>query len=869
MSLKDRTLHIQRYKTIRLLGKGGFGDVYLGWDCQLERHVALKIIRKMNENLLSEAKALAKFSHENIVAIYDIIEWEGHSAIVMEYVESDSPFTLESLKYLPIDKFLEFYTPLLDGVDAIHSAGLLHGDIKISNILLDKSGKLKLTDFGLSQYNQPKNHSIMQLKNKAAVMSHISRANNIDVCSESVGNGSKIKGSWECLSPEQLQDQPLTTATDVFSLGIILFSAIYGCHPFEVRNDPSGTRKRLVKGVDFSHYEVNNSTLSPFVGICREMLGMNPKRRPSVHEVKEVFSSFSVLRVSDSSCSLTSETLEITPSKNGENKIKNILIFLVASIALCSFIFVFFGDTFKKPKATLVIPTLIDSLDVNNQDVITHSDVKDLLAEKEKALAIVVDDGLMDSVLSDTKRRLVSKREWRGDRNWHQVAESLLVDEIIFGEVSCQKVELCTLNIFVYNYDQNKVVQNKVAEVPSKNILEMSEVVQTITGNILGKSRVGQKLHPVSDSTLKKYLEYRTNSQHLSQESLLDAMESLVKNNKNFDVATAYLGRLYLEQYGRTKEVVWLKKTKSTADLIGNTIGGMELLYGVYLEQKKIEKARAVLKQLGQLPAIDHTYLVLKKSMIMFEAGEKQEAIKYLLQESSIRKNERYFHTLAYMYKSLARYQKVFECVGEWLKLNPSSREAQEYHLISTIHLGKLDEALSIGLLLNSKYDNPLVLENLSLIYLLKGNFKESIAALSKLMKVNPDNRIIVYNLAEAYLGNNNIERANQLFYRFIEITTELGELQWRDHAYLAQAYAHLGYVTEALLSLQDMSEKALMSDDADDGMYYLLSSYIYALLGQNQAAVVNGVKALKKGQGYHWFNLPWLTNLRKGLDNY
>ncbi|GLS25289.1 serine/threonine-protein kinase [Marinibactrum halimedae] len=857
-------LEENRYNITKLLGKGGFGEVYLAWDNQLERQVALKVIHKYAGDLKQEAKALAKLSHENIVGIYDIIQWESSPAIVMEYIDSGISFTPERLKHLTLAEFLSFYLPLLAGVEAIHEQHLIHGDIKLSNILIDHRGKVKLTDFGLAQHESCNNNHSHSQQN-----TFDSKENEENTVSD------KIVGSWECLSPEQLRNKPLTAATDIFSLGTILFSALFGYHPFVITGDSQATRKAIETGAKFHGITPKNKELEPFIHICQQMLQINPKRRPTIKQVQALFQPYGEF-VTTNALGIASEetqSLDASPDNTWVSVLKQrstVITTLIFAGAIAATISGYFR-VFEPIKSTLVIPTLAESLAHSNKvdkdgKPITP-ELQKILVEKEKAMTVIMDDELTDSVLADPKRRLVTKREWRGNRDWQQVAESLLVDEIVFGQTQCNEFESCRFTLSKYSRKERKVVDNVSIDTPTDNILEVSEVISSMTDNMLGGYRNENTEKRATQEELEHYLRYRANLDKLSNTELITALEGMIEKGTSFNTAYAYLGKLYLKEYEVTREHDWLLKTKTIADRISHTISGLELLFWMNIEKKQFTKAQEILDQIRQLPAIDQSYLVLRNSFLKFESGDKTKAVNYLLSQNNIRKNARYYHTLVYMLNDLARNEEVLSYTEQWLQLEPENRNAKEYQLVALIFLGDLRKALDIGLKLQTENANQLVLDNLSLIYLLQGDFDQCIKILSNLLKANPDNRNILYNLAEAYRGQKNNAKANDLFKQFVTATLKFSDLQWQDHAYLALSYAHLKQTNEALLSMQNMSAQALASGNSSDGMYYLLSSHIYSLLGQNKAALINAKEALRKGQGLHWFNLPWLAELKAQLE--
>ena len=205
------TLFHGRYRILRKLGTGGMANVYLAEDQELGRRVAIKILNERHagdeqfiERFRREAKNAAGLSHPNIVSIYDRGEAEGTYYISMEYLEG------RSLKELilargpaPIPVAIDYARQVLAALRVAHRQGLVHRDIKPHNVLVDGEGRLKVTDFGIARAGP----------------------------SQMTEEGSII-GTAQYLSPEQAQGAPVTPASDLYSVGIVLYELLTGSVPF-------------------------------------------------------------------------------------------------------------------------------------------------------------------------------------------------------------------------------------------------------------------------------------------------------------------------------------------------------------------------------------------------------------------------------------------------------------------------------------------------------------------------------------------------------------------------------------------------------------------------------------------------------------
>jgi len=209
-SLKDLST-VGRYDIKRKLGEGGAGIVYLGWDRHIKRDVAIKMSRpgsdKALERFFMEAQSAGRLNHPNIVSIYDADMFKDFCYLTLECV--DGP-TLKKFcqkdGLLPVSRVVEIISSACYALDYAHKQGVIHKDIKPSNIMLDKSGVPKITDFGIAQ-----------MAGKTAEMG--------------------LMGTPSYMSPEQAQDDEVVgRETDIFSLGCVLYEMLTGVRAFSGSN---------------------------------------------------------------------------------------------------------------------------------------------------------------------------------------------------------------------------------------------------------------------------------------------------------------------------------------------------------------------------------------------------------------------------------------------------------------------------------------------------------------------------------------------------------------------------------------------------------------------------------------------------------
>ncbi len=210
------TILADRYELIEKIGEGGMALVFKAKCTILDRIVAIKVLKEeyaydstFVEKFRTEAHSAASLSHPNIVNIYDVGRQDNIHFIVMEYVEGHTLKELIAEK-APLSNELAIDIALMicDGIHHAHEKGIIHKDIKPHNILITNSGMVKVADFGIAQAASKK----------------------------TITFGGNILGSVQYISPEQAKGEPLTRATDIYSVGCVLYEMLTGKVPFDAES---------------------------------------------------------------------------------------------------------------------------------------------------------------------------------------------------------------------------------------------------------------------------------------------------------------------------------------------------------------------------------------------------------------------------------------------------------------------------------------------------------------------------------------------------------------------------------------------------------------------------------------------------------
>ncbi|HEV8400196.1 MAG TPA: serine/threonine-protein kinase [Gemmatimonadales bacterium] len=212
MTESQRYRRLGKYELHTLIGEGAMGIVWKAYDTVLRRYVALKLLgshfrktKEMQERFLREARAAGAIQHPNIVTVYDLGDVDGQLYIAMELVEGRDLSDIITLREpMALERKLDLVIELLDGLHFAHQRGVIHRDVKPSNVRVVPDGRVKIMDFGIARLQS----------------------------ADASGSGA-IVGTPTYMAPEQITNGAITPATDVFAVGCMLYELLSFHKPFE------------------------------------------------------------------------------------------------------------------------------------------------------------------------------------------------------------------------------------------------------------------------------------------------------------------------------------------------------------------------------------------------------------------------------------------------------------------------------------------------------------------------------------------------------------------------------------------------------------------------------------------------------------
>ncbi|MEM9453089.1 MAG: tetratricopeptide repeat protein [Myxococcota bacterium] len=227
-----------RYVVIDKVGAGGMGVVYAAYDPELDRKVALKVLRrgalasgrssgdKQRDRLMREAQAMAKLSHPNVITVHDVGTFEGQVFLAMEFIDGQTLGDWIRQGNRTWREVLEVFIAAGRGLAAAHAVGLVHRDFKPDNVLMGNDGRVLVTDFGLAR----------PAAGKTGAFSSVGEVPSMQVLTASLTQTGALVGTPAYMAPEQLSGSRTGPKTDQFSFCVTLYEGLYGKRPFMGRS---------------------------------------------------------------------------------------------------------------------------------------------------------------------------------------------------------------------------------------------------------------------------------------------------------------------------------------------------------------------------------------------------------------------------------------------------------------------------------------------------------------------------------------------------------------------------------------------------------------------------------------------------------
>lgn len=814
----------ERYRIARFIGAGGMGDVYEAEDTELKGRIAIKIIRshavwdeRSLERFRREVQLARHVTHGNVCRVFDI----GHHRqareeivfLTMELVPGETlAARMARIGRIEHQEALAIAMELCAALGAAHQAGVLHRDFKPGNVMLIGSGEKThavVMDFGVARWLADGNSSASTALTEAGIF-----------------------GTPAYMSPEQIQSKELSAASDIYSLGLVLYEMATGTRPFRDQSPWGEALQRLTQ--DPPEPRATVSDLDPaWNRTIMRCLNRDPSRRySSTHEV--------------------SAALQGASAENGVRQHPWIAAFaacviLVSSGAIFALRSRIFEPSLPPEKHIAVLPFKFDGADPANQ-----------------ARAY----GLSESLTEDLSRLPgLGASTWVVP--WRAVRDRLAGDEshagpslganlLVTGELKLSNGRLL-LATKIEDASSLKTLRSEVIEVPETGITRMEDkLVERVAAMLrLPAPTAGHQLSQIHDPPApgayefyqegKGYLQRRTAEDN---DQAIILFERAVKKDPKFALAIASLAIAYEWRYHNTKDIQWLEKARaasSQAMSLDDKLSTAHVASGLVLQDSgDLQGAIRALEQAESLdPANEEVRNLL--SVAYDQAGKLLEA-ETLLKEAVNRSPANWvcYNDLAafyYRHQQYALAEPLFRAATELAPGNPKA-----FYNLGGVYAvqGKNKEAEAILLQAIAIKPAAGAYSNLGTVLRAEGRYADSAAMLEKAVELVPNDYRLWQNMGNAYVLAENQEQADKAYHRAVEEIQRVLALSPHDNQLLqalALNYANLRKKNDAMLALEKLSGPSAQTPDV-----LFNSALVYELVGERTRALSALQAAVRAG---------------------
>jgi serine/threonine protein kinase/tetratricopeptide (TPR) repeat protein len=739
-----------RYRIEALLGQGGMGRVYKAYDKELDRIVALKVVR---HGAMGETDALKRFkqelvlaskiSHKNILRIHDMGEVAGTRFITMAYVEGQDLYgILKENPKLPMERVLKYSTALAEALAAAHSEGVIHRDLKPQNILVNKDDQIFVSDFGL--------------------------AKSFEEGAQGMTKTGAFLGTPRYMSPEQVEGKAADQRSDLYSYGLMLYEMAVGDVPFTGESTLKVMYQRIQEKPKNPKL-INPSLPTWFVRIIMRCLERDPAARyQSAYEVlADLQGSTRGSRVSGSG----THTVQIQiPEFVAERKWT---WWVAGAVALLLLAFAI------PPVRHLVIPG-------GNKTGSVVSGIPPLSQGKFVAILpfrVLGDDQSIGYVAEGLSEALSAKLFQLKDLRLASDSAVAKVSDKDSVEKTARALAII-VNLIDVPGGGKKLWSQQFTGVP-KDLLSLED---QISGQLVTALDVKPTSEELANTTARPtdnvdaydlYLRgrqaYRGQDRDKAIQGAIGFYEQAIAKDPRFALAYTGLADASLETYLNKKDTFWAQKALGAAqraEQLKDTLPEVHFSLGaIYQATGKGAQGIAELKRgLELAPNSDIGYVRLGNAYLA--AGEKPEAIAAF--KKAIEVNPYFWalhRSLGRAYFTLGENEKALEEFKKVTELEPESGDAWGNVATTYERMGRYEESIPAYQKSIELGPTWLTYSNLGYVYTVLKKYPQAIEALQKAVELGPNQEMAMGNLAEAYRYSGQKEKAVEYYDKAIALT--------------------------------------------------------------------------------------------------
>lgn len=820
---------VGRYQIVRELGRGGMGTVFLAYDPELSRHVAIKGLGtdqatpERQERLRREARAAAALTHPNIAQIYDVVTFNGQDFVVMEFVEGHTLADLLTRGPLPPGEVARIGAQIARALSFAHRRGVIHRDIKSENVMVTPDGTAKVLDFGLAQLQGlPREQRLTQ--------------------------EGLVVGTSRAMSPEQAMGKPLDHRSDIFSLGSLLYEAATGRPAFA-----GETVLETMHKVARAEY-VPLSVAAPRVPrelaeVIERCLERDPDKR--FQDALEIANALA-------SVSQTLGTANLPPMPRATSVLKglaNRLPFAIAVVTLGS--------------ALLVLGLLRGWLSPERPLTVAVLPVSGELPPEAPLLATAVADALAGYLATLEGLYVVAGREVRSvvnrDMGVREAALALGVQELVEAVIA-RGAEVGTVRVRLSRLEgtSGRILWSQTLELASDDPVLLQERLATALHDGFRAFGARRRVPTPPREALEAYLEVRrrldagmASKEYAEELALLEKVEAIAPNFVDALIAHASIERF---------------------------------LGGNLNDPRRLEKAEELLNRAARIDP-DHPHIPLRQAELAQTRGQAEKAVQILRQTTRSRpgdprawanlgsalaqlklkeESEKAFARSLSLQPAITTWAQLSSARADWGDLDGARQAAQEIlnrapdHQLGLFRLGYV-AALEGDFALCEELFAKLYPQTGSLLDLLnwgtcsfyRGHLAKALELYQQARDKAPNDHRTYLSLADTHLWLGREQEAKSLYTKALELleANPMPRRYWRDKA---RILAHLGRLEEAVLAAQKNLE-----ENPDRSWNVFVAAEVAALAGDKTSMLAYARRALELRAPQQWFFGPEFSRYR------
>jgi len=828
-----------RYQVEALLGEGGMGAVYRAYDRELDRTVALKLIRPelgsdptITQRFRQELLLASKISHKNILRIHDLGEANGTKFISMAYVEGEDLHRLLLREgRLPLDRALAITRQLCAALEAAHAEGVVHRDLKPQNILLDKTGQVYVSDFGLAKSLEPD--------------------------ATQVTLSGQFLGTPRYMSPEQALAAPLDHRSDLYSLGLILYEMVTGEIPFKAESTLQTMYLRVHEKP--SDPREHNPDLPGYLAeIILRCLETDPAQR--YQSAREVLDDLEAAQPSrpPRSQQLPAAVIPSTNRKIWYLSVAGALLLAVLTVLSVPTIrHLLLGRRPASAQPSAGIPSL------------SHGKYLALLPFRvigDKNALGYVGDGLVEA----TAAKLFQMKEVHlaspsavqtinPDEPLEKIARRLGVNLIAQGTVQGSAAKMRITISLDDVADGRRVWTSEFSGVP-QDLLTLEDNIYTQLVAALSlkpnnSEAAALSAHPTEnaeayDLYLKGREDMRQEQDVKKVKGALDLYQKALAKDSGFALAYAGVADASLSMYRHTKDSFWSDKAlraAQQADQMNTNLPEVHFSLGsVYTDTGKTAEAISELKRALELaPKSDEGYRRL--GVVYAMIGRKPEAIEAY--KKAIELNPYYwenYNALAGAYYSFGQNEEAVAGFKKVIELEPDNAAGYDNLGVVLMRMERWNDCIP-------NFEKALQLQpyyatysNLGTAYFFLKRYDDAVKMFEKAAAMNPNEHMVMGNLADGYRWAGRRPQALATYDKAIALAYKQLSINPRDAdamGYLGQYFAKKGDPQRGL----DFIRRARAMDPTDVSLVYF-QAVVECIAGRQNEALKALHQALQQG---------------------